>query len=83
ALARLTGVTHPVRHLPFAAGKAMGGLEVVRARLFNHQPRLTPGVVEIFKRDWVYSSNKAGRELDYRVIPLEEGLRRTLEAGHG
>jgi len=83
ALARLTGVTHPVRHLPFALGKFMGGLEVARARLFNHQPRLTPGVVEIFKRDWVYSSNKAGRELDYRVIPLEEGLRRTLEAGLG
>ena len=82
-LARLTGVTFPVRHLSFAIGKAFGMVEVARARLFNHQPQLTPGVVEIFKHDWVYSSAKAIRELGYRVVPLEEGLRRTLEAGLG
>jgi farnesol dehydrogenase len=80
---QLTGVKHRVRHLPFAVGKAVGAVEVARARLFNHQPQLTPGVVEIFKHDWVYSSEKACRELDYRVIPLEEGLRRTLEARLG
>jgi NAD+-dependent farnesol dehydrogenase len=83
AVARLARVRFPVRHLPFALGKAIGGLEVLRARLFNHRPQLTPGVVEIFKHDWVYSSDKASRELRYRVIPLEEGLRRTLEAGLG
>jgi NAD+-dependent farnesol dehydrogenase len=82
-IGRLTGVTFRVRHLSFGIGKAFGALEVARARLFNHQPQLTPGVVEIFKHDWVYSSVKASRELAYRVIPLEEGLRTTLEAGLG
>ena len=82
-IGRLTGVTFPVRHLPFGIGKAIGALEVARARLFNHHPQLTPGVVEIFKHDWVYSSEKAGRELGYRVIPLEEGIQKTLEAGIG
>ena len=82
-IGRLTGVTFPVRHLSFTTGKAFGALEVARARLSSHRPKLTPGVVEIFKKDWVYSSGKACRELGYRVVPLEEGLQKTLEAGIG
>lgn len=82
-IGRLTGVTFPVRHLSFTTGKLFGALEVARARLFNHNPKLTPGVVEIFRKDWVYSSQKACRELGYRVVPLEEGLKKTLEAGIG
>jgi len=78
ALADFTHVRHPVRHLPFAVGKIVGALELARARAFGHTPQLTPGVVEIFKHDWVYSSAKAVRDLGYWVAPLEEGLRITL-----
>ena len=63
-LADLTRVRRPIRHLPFALGKIVGAAEVMRARLFGHAPQLTPGVVEIFKHDWVYSSAKAIRDLD-------------------
>lgn len=78
-LATLTHVQYPVRHLPFSIGKLVGGIEVLRARAFGRAPQLTPGVVEIFKHDWVYSSAKATRDLGYRVAPLEEGLAKTLE----
>jgi farnesol dehydrogenase len=78
-LAESAQVWRPVRHIPFVAGKILGGFELARARVFGHPPQLTPGVVEIFKRDWVYSSAKAIRELGYRVTPLEEGLRKTLQ----
>jgi len=74
----ISGVRHPVRHLPFAAGKIAGALDLLRARLFGRPPQLTPGVVAIFKHDWVYSSAKAERELGYHVTSLEEGLKRTL-----
>ena len=77
-LADFTRVRRPIRHLPFALGKIVGAAEVLRARLFGHSPQLTPGVVEIFKHDWVYSSAKAIRDLDYCVAPLEEGLMKTL-----
>lgn len=77
-LGDLTGVRRPVRHLPFVVGKIVGGLEVLKAKLTGRMPKLTPGVVEIFKHDWVYSSAKAVSELGYRVTPLEEGLRKTL-----
>ena len=77
-VAQFAKVEHEVRHLPVWAGKAMGAVDIARARVFRHSPRVTPGVAEIFKHDWVYSSAKAVRELGYHVTPLEEGLARTL-----
>jgi farnesol dehydrogenase len=82
-LTEFSGVRHPVLHFPFWMGKLMGQIDLARAKLTGRPPQVTPGVVEIFKRDWVYSSEKAVRELDYRVTPLEEGLTKTLEARHG
>ena len=81
-LAEISGVRRSVRRLPFFAGKMVGAVELARAVLFNHRPELTPGVVEIFKHDWVYGSAKAARDLGYRVTPLEEGLKKILEARH-
>ena len=78
-LADFTHVRHKVRHLSFGLGKFAGALELARARMFGHTPQLTPGVVEIFKHDWVYSSAKAMRDLGFRVSPLEEGLLETLK----
>lgn len=71
-------IRRPVRHLPFALGKMLGAVELARAKLTGRAPQLTPGVVEIFKHDWVYSSAKAAKELGYHVTTLEEGLRKTL-----
>jgi NAD+-dependent farnesol dehydrogenase len=79
-LAATTGVRRSVRRLPFFAGKVVGRIEVLRARAFGHQPQLTPGVVEVFKHDWVYSSAKAVKDLEYHVTPLEAGLKETLKA---
>jgi len=79
-LARLSGVRRAVMRIPFVAAKATGGLEVALAFVSGRQPTLTPGVVEIFKHDWVYSSEKAKRELGYKVTPLEDGLQITLSA---
>jgi farnesol dehydrogenase len=82
-LTELSGVHHRVLHLPFWAGKLMGEIELMRAKLTGLPPQVTPGVVEIFKHDWVYSGEKAVRQLGYHVTPLEEGLAKTLEARHG
>ena len=78
-LADCTHVRRPVHHVPFALGKIVGALAVARARAFGHSPQITPGVAEIFKHDWIYSSAKAIRDLGYSVMPLEEGLRLTLK----
>ncbi len=82
-LGEATGIRRPVRHLPYVAGKIVGAIEVARAKLFGHSPQLTPGVVEIFKHDWVYSNAKAVAEFGYHLTPLEEGLTRTLSVVRG
>jgi hypothetical protein len=61
----------------------VGAMEVARAQITARPPRLTPGVVNIFRHDWAYSSAKATQQLGYRVTPLEEGLKMTLQTRHG
>lgn len=83
---RLAGLPPPRLHVPFAAATVMGALMLAWAELTGHLPLLTPAVVRTLKENWAYSSAKAERELGYRITPLEEGLRRTIEwlraAGH-
>jgi nucleoside-diphosphate-sugar epimerase len=73
-----SGVKTPVRHSTFVLAKLAGAVQLARAKLTGRPPQLTPGLVEFFKREWVYSSSKAVKELGYHITPLEEGLRRTL-----
>ena len=55
-----------------------GWLLYAWAELTGAPPLLTHEVVGVFREHWAYDSNKARRELGYRLTPLREGLRRTL-----
>jgi len=57
-----------------AAGKLMRW----RAALTGIEPIITDEVIEIYRHDWAYSSDRAVADLGYRITPLEEGLRRTV-----
>jgi farnesol dehydrogenase len=74
----LTGRPLP-RRIPFAAAGLIGFVEETKARLLARPPLLTRGVVEIFRREWAYDSSLAAGELGYRITPLREGLRRTVD----
>jgi farnesol dehydrogenase len=78
-LQELTGVAAPRRHIPYPAASALGGLMYLWAELTGHPPQLTHREVGVFREHWSYSSAKAERELGYRVTPLLEGLRKTVE----
>jgi farnesol dehydrogenase len=83
---RLAGLAPPRLHVPFPAATLLGAGMLAWAEMTGHPPLLTPAAVATFKVHWAYSSAKAERELDYRITPVEEGVRRTLEwlraAGH-
>ncbi len=66
------------RRIPFGAANGIARLEEAKARVFGFPPLLTRGVVEIFRHEWAYDSERAARELGYRITPLQEGIRRTL-----
>ena len=78
-LAKLTGVPAPTRHLPFWAMGLAGRMLRWRAELTGIEPAITDEVIEIYRHDWAYASDRAVADLGYRITPLEEGLKRTVE----
>jgi farnesol dehydrogenase len=73
----VTGKRHLRFSLPAALAMAYSHVERRKVEWFGLYPRITPGWVETFLRDWAYSSAKAERELGYTVTPLKEGIRLT------
>jgi farnesol dehydrogenase len=53
--------------------------EEKKARWVGNYPLITVGWVKTFLQDWRFSSAKAEKELGYRITPLREGIRITLE----
>ena len=78
----LTQKKHVQFSLPRAVSMSYAGLEKLKAEWFGLYPRITPGWMETFLVDWAYTSSKAERELGYRITPLREGLRQTLDWLH-
>jgi farnesol dehydrogenase len=78
-LESLSGRAVPRWHIPYRAASAMGYLLWVWAEQTGRPPELTHREVAVFREHWAYASGKAQAELGYRVTPLREGLRTTLE----
>ena len=49
----------------------------LQAKCLGIYPLITPGWVRTFLADWVFSCEKAERELGYRITPFEEAMRQT------
>jgi farnesol dehydrogenase len=75
---RLTGVPVPKRRIPDGIASAAGALQKGWARLTGGTPKLTPDLVEIYRHDWAYRSDRAERELGYSPRPFAQGLAETL-----
>jgi farnesol dehydrogenase len=75
----LTGTSAPKYRIPYWIAKISAYWQVSLASLSGKAPMHTPSVIEIYKHDWAYSSEKAEQELGYTHIPLREGLKHTLD----
>ncbi|HYN42083.1 MAG TPA: NAD-dependent epimerase/dehydratase family protein [Thermoanaerobaculia bacterium] len=69
--------------LPRSLALLYAGLEKRKAEWLGFYPKVTPGWVETFLADWAFTSAKAEKELGYRITPLREGIRRTMDWLHG
>jgi farnesol dehydrogenase len=79
----LTGRRHLQLGLPRPVALLYAGLEKRKAEWLGIYPRVTPGWVETFLADWAFTSAKAEKELGYRITPLRDGIRRTIDWLHG
>lgn len=75
---KLTGAKIPSLRMPDWAAKTAGALQKSWAQMRDSTPQLTPDLVEIYKHDWAYRSDRAAAEIGYTARPLEQGLTETV-----
>ena len=79
-LGHITGLPSPRVKLPYFFALATGVVdEAITGRLFGREPRATVDTVRMGKKKMFASSTKAERELGWRIVPVEDALRRAVE----
>jgi dihydroflavonol-4-reductase len=79
-LARITGLPSPKVKLPYIFAFAAGVVdETITGRMLNREPRATIDTVRMGRKKMFASSDKAERELGWKIVPVEGALRRAVE----
>ena len=79
-LAAISGLSSPKVKLPYAVAMATGVVDTaVTGLLLRREPRVTVDAVRIGRKKMFVSSAKAERELGWKIVPVEDALRRAVE----
>src|SRR5947209_2368992 len=79
-LADITGLPSPKLKLPYIFAFATGVIdETITGRMLNKEPRATIDAVRMGKKMMFATSAKAERELGWRIVPVNDALRRAVE----
>jgi dihydroflavonol-4-reductase len=79
-LGEITGLPSPTVKLPYVVAFAAGVVdEAITGWLLNREPRATIDTVRIGRKMMFASSAKAERELGWKIVPVEDALRRAVE----
>ncbi len=70
----ITKIKRCVLPIPLPLLKLGGWIEFQMARMQRRGARLTPSSAEVYRHDWAYSSEKAGKQIDYKSRSLRSGL---------
>src|SRR6266849_8879047 len=79
-LAKITGLPSPILKLPYIFAYAAGiADEIVTGRLRGREPRATIDTVRMGAKKMFASSDKAERDLGWKIVPVDSALRRAAE----
>jgi len=79
-LAGLTGLPSPTMKVPHAVAMGFAMFDqFFTGMVMGKEPRATIDAVKMGRKKMFASSAKAERELSYRVLPVEDALRRAIE----
>jgi dihydroflavonol-4-reductase len=79
-LAKITGLPSPKVKLPYVFAYAAGVVdEIVTGRLRGREPRATIDTARMGAKKMFASSDKAERELGWKIVPVEGALRRAVD----
>ncbi|MBI4435812.1 MAG: NAD-dependent epimerase/dehydratase family protein [Candidatus Omnitrophica bacterium] len=74
----LAGCPVPKREIPISFLQGYAVFQEVLAHLFRREPSLTKGSLAMYRHDWVFSDEKARRDLGYTPTPFREALAATI-----
>jgi len=78
-LAAITGLPSPIVKVPYMVALAAGVVdEMVTGHLLHREPRATIDAVRMGRKKMFASSAKAERELGWKVVPVDDALRRAV-----
>jgi dihydroflavonol-4-reductase len=79
-LGAISGLPSPKIKLPYFVAYIAGAVDqTVSGRLLGSEPRATIETVRMGKKKMWASSDKAERELGWKIVPAEDALRRAVE----
>ena len=79
-LAAITGLPSPRLKLPYAVAFATGVVDqMVTGVLLRREPRVTIDAVRMGRKKMFVSSAKSERELGWKIVPVDDALRRAVE----
>jgi nucleoside-diphosphate-sugar epimerase len=67
------------RHVPLWVANAFAGVSEAAGKVFKFEPMLTHSKVKFFTENRALSYQKAARDLGYKPVRLEDGIKRTVE----
>jgi dihydroflavonol-4-reductase len=79
-LAAITGLPSPSVKLPYIFAFATGVVdETITGRILHREPRATIDTVRMGRKKMFASSDKAERELGWKIVPVDGALRRAVD----
>jgi dihydroflavonol-4-reductase len=79
-LSRITGLPAPKVKLPYVFAFAAGVVdEAITSGILKREPRVTVDTVRMGRKKMFASSDKAERELGWKIVPVEGALRRAVD----
>lgn len=75
---KINGSSKIIMRIPQWVLKSWSFIEMMRGKLSDHDPTLTPGMVDRFNLDKTFDCSKAIKQLGYSITPFESGLRKTI-----
>jgi dihydroflavonol-4-reductase len=79
-LGQITGLPSPTIKLPYIFAFAAGVVdEAVTGMLLRREPRATVDTVRMGKKKMFASSAKAERELGWKIVPVDDALKRAVD----
>jgi len=77
-IAEIAGTRKP-RHIPMSVGLSYGRMCSMAAKITKRKPLYTRGIIKNIKYNREYSSEKAVKQINYKITPLKEAMQTTVE----